>query len=68
MCMPKCLLLYSREVMKTLLKRYKDSLGLTQDQISKVEVNISTALSLSLSWLLPQAPQSFHIIINTWMT
>ena len=29
---------FASEVMKTLLNRYKDKLGLTQDQISEIEV------------------------------
>ena len=33
------IIIYS-EVMKTLLNRYRDKLGLTQDQISEIEVNV----------------------------
>lgn len=33
-------LLYHREIMKVLLNRYQDKLGLTQDQLSEIEVNI----------------------------
>ena len=33
-----CCVFCNSEVMKTLLNRYKDKLGLTQDQISEIEV------------------------------
>ena len=39
--------------MKTLLNRYKDRLGLTQDQLSEIEVNvISTIICMHAAGLL----------------
>ena len=44
-----------REVMKTLLNRYKDRLGLTQDQLSEIEVNVTSTMSCICSYIIIHA-------------